>query len=86
MSVISATMLISLIFGCYGQESSFSVDIGDSPGGATKTFRITCLGACRDINATIEVDSGNPDLYAEEGKPPKAGMYNVCFKLGVVLN
>ena len=51
----------------------YSVDIGDAPRSATKTFVVTCEGRCKDITATIKVDTGDPDLFATEHQPPQIG-------------
>ena len=47
--------------------------IGDAAKSLTKTFLIKCEGKCRNIAATIEVDSGDPDLFAREDHPQQIG-------------
>lgn len=39
--------------------------------GDQKIFLITCLGHCRDISVSLEVESGDADLYAREDVPPE---------------
>ena len=66
-------IIVVLIVGCFGQEKKLSLNIGDAPAGASTTFLVTCEEKCKDVNATIEVDSGDPDLYASEEQPPQIG-------------
>ena len=51
----------------------YSIDIGDAARRDTKTFVVNCEGRCKDIRATIKVDSGDPDLFASEHQPPQIG-------------
>ena len=39
--------------------------------GDAKTYKVTCIGFCRDINVHLEVSSGDGDLYAKEDGVPK---------------
>ena len=55
------------------QEKSLSRDIGDALKSSTKTYLVNCEGKCRNIKATIEVDTGDPDLFASEHQPPQIG-------------
>ena len=66
------TFVVIAVFITCGtcQEKSFSRDIGDALEGASKTFLVTCEGLCKDVTATIKVDSGDPDLFAREEEPP----------------
>ena len=47
--------------------------IGDAGKGTTKIFVVKCEGRCKDITATVKVDSGDPDLFASEEQPPQMG-------------
>ena len=53
--------------------------IGDAGKGTTKTFLVKCEGKCRDIAATVDVDSGDPDIYASEQQPPQIGKKELFF-------
>lgn len=67
-------MLMAMLVTCgFCQEKSLSRDIGDAARSATKTFVVNCDGQCKDIKATIEVDTGDPDLFASEHQPPQIG-------------
>ena len=78
MPVLSTSLVIALLLGSsYGQDITISKDIGDAPRGVTKTFHIKCDNRCKEITATIKVDSGDPDLYAGEDQPPKIGRKRV---------
>ena len=47
------------------------MDLEDSEKGEQQTFRVSCIGYCRDTNVHLAVQSGDADLYAREGEPPK---------------
>ena len=34
-------------------------------------FNVTCIGPCRDVSIHLVVSTGDADLYAREGSPPK---------------
>ena len=51
----------------------YSMNIGDALKSATKTFVVNCEGHCKDITATIKVDTGDPDLFASEHQPQQTG-------------
>ena len=69
------TFVVIAVFITCGicQEKSFSRDIGDALKSSTKTYLVNCEGECRNIKATIEVDTGDPDLFASEHQPPQIG-------------
>ena len=78
MPVLTASLVIvSLLSNSFGQAITLSKDIGDAPRGVTKTFNIKCDNLCKEITASIKVDSGDPDLYAGEDQPPKIGRKRV---------
>ena len=68
---ISVVLITTFAFTCYAQEKVLSVAIRDAPEGISKTFLVACQSRCKDVNATIKVDSGDPDLYASEIWPQK---------------
>ena len=75
--VLSITLFI---IGCHGDENVLSMEIADAPELTSKTFLVKCRGRCRDINATVKVDAGDPDIFASENQPPKVG--NIFHYLG----
>jgi len=44
--------------------------ISSASKGEQKTFRVRCLGLCREINVHLEVAAGDADLYAREDGAP----------------
>ena len=70
---ITLVVIAAFVICCFGQEMSLSRDIGDAAKSAIKTFVVKCEGRCKDITATVKVDSGDPDLFASEEQPPQIG-------------
>ena len=65
-----------VVVGCSNTDKVLTVDIGDAIESETKTFLVKCKGSCKDINATVKVEAGDPDIFASEKKPPDIG--NFC--------
>ena len=70
---ITLVVITAFVICCFCQEIILSRDIGDAAKSATKTFVVKCEGRCKDITATVEVDSGDPDLFASEEQLPQMG-------------
>ena len=70
---ITVIVIATFIISCYGQGRDLSLDIGDAPKSVSKTFVVKCEGRCKDITASIKVDTGDPDLFASEEQPPQIG-------------
>ena len=75
MNLISIFVLCItiVVVGCSDTDKVLTVDIGDAIESETKTFLIKCKGSCKDINATVKVEAGDPDISASEYEPPKIG-------------
>ena len=70
---ITVIIIATFIISCSGQRRDLSLDIGDAPESVTKTFVVKCEGHCKDVTASIKVDTGDPDLFASEEQPPQIG-------------
>ena len=75
---ITLVVITAFVICCFGHEMSLSRDIRDAAKGATNTFVVQCEGRCKDITATVKVDSGDPDLFASEEQPAIIG--TKCLK------
>ena len=75
IKIPNITLVVIAVFITCGicQEKSLSRDIGDALKKATKTFVVNCEGQCKNIKASIEVDTGDPDLFASEHQQPQIG-------------
>ena len=65
-----------IVVGCSGNGKVLTVDIGDAKESETKTFLVKCKGSCKDINATVKVEAGEPNIFASKYQPPKIGNYS----------
>ena len=66
--------ITTVVVGCSGNDNVLTVDVGDATESETKTFLVKCKGSCKDINATVKVEAGDPDIFASEYEPPKIGV------------
>ena len=75
IKIPNITFVVIAVFITCGicQEKHLRRDIGDALKSSTKTYLVNCEGKCRNIKATIEVDTGDPDLFASEHHPPQIG-------------
>ena len=69
----AALIVATFVIGCDGEDKFLSMDIGDAAENTTKTFLVKCQGQCKNINVTVNVDAGDPDLFVSENKLPKIG-------------